>query len=142
MRKIFAFIIPILLAISLGIYFFGVSGEYDFFTQLDKASRIEFVNPITEFQNIFDKFNKIKLSFKTIVFEWNYVNVNNPIDFFNNVGIFFNGLGNGFRYIFDVIVNGFSALWEILILPLQILKDIIIDVWYGIHVILTIMGVM
>lgn len=139
MKKIFIIIVPCILAISLIGFLFNLP-EYDFFTQFDKLQYVEWVNPIDEFRTLARKFQDLGLEFQQIQFSFNYVDVNNPMDFFSNVGEFFNGMGKGFSQIFNAIGNGFKSLWDLLVMPIYILKDLFIDLWCVFKVVMIIIG--
>lgn len=139
MRKLLYIIGFSILAIALCCFIFQTE-DYNFFNQLDKISHVEFPNPLTNFTDNTSKIEAIDIVAKSFKWSFDYVEVNNPADFFNNVGRFFSGLGNGLYQLWDLLVTILQLMWEILIDPIKIIKDLITDLIAIFKVVLLFLG--
>lgn len=140
MKKIFSILVPILITCALIGFIFNLS-EYDFFVQIAKIENMTFKNPLDEWNNITRAWDNFTLEYeKPNAFIWQYIDVNNISDFFTNVSIFFSGLGNGLKSLWNEITSFSLMIWEFLILPFQIAKDTIYDIAKGIEALMYLLG--
>lgn len=131
MKKILIWLIPLMCLIALCLFLFNGIEEYDFFIQLDKISKLDFPNPIDEFWKVIDAFKKWG------DLGWNTTEVlssgNAWNDFWSNVGQWFQDTANN-------LGGYFTLLFQILIAPVLLVYDLVIDIAKGGQAILTLLG--
>lgn len=109
MKKIFYVITLFVLTIGLVNYLFSL-GEYDFFTQIELISQLEFANPIDEFINLIEDIKSIS--------NWGELNIQ----------------------WYEYIVEFFKWFGNILMFPIKLVKTLAIDLYYGLLSVLYILG--
>lgn len=109
MKKIFYAITLFVLTVGLVNYLFNLS-EYDFFTQLELISQLDFANPIEEFIELIEDVKSIST--------WGDLNIQ----------------------WYEYIVEFFKWLGNILIFPVKLVKTLAIDLYYGLLSVLYLLG--
>lgn len=139
MKKIFAFIVPVIFLTALVGALFNF-GDYNFYRQLTKISLIEFPNPFNEWNNLIKKLNALFYDFNFTFITPVFKNVNNPSDFFANVGLFFSYLGSWLNTILNCIIYFFQSVWAFIQFIGLFLFDLIADLYYFFFAFLILLG--
>lgn len=131
MKKILIWLIPLFFLIALCLYLFNGIDNYNFLTQIKKVSALDFPNPLDQFWKVIDAFKEWG------ELGWNTTAVassgNGWLDFWNNVGQWFQDTANN-------LGGYFILLFQILIAPVLLVYDLILDIAMGGQAILTLLG--
>lgn len=115
MKKIYLFISILALCIATCLFVFNATKDYDFFTALELCSKLEFKNPLEQFQAIIEEFEG-----------------------FN--GIFDNSTGDWWTQFWNGTSQFFTLIWTILKAPVLLLGDLFQDIAQCFRCILFILG--
>lgn len=132
MKKILIWLVPFFALASLCIYLFNGIENYNFLTQLKKVSSMEFPNPIDNFWDVVDAFKQwgeLGWTSTEVISSGNAWN-----DFWNGVGQWFIDTGNN-------LGGYFSLIFQILVAPVMLIYDLVMDVALGAKAILTMLGI-
>lgn len=132
MKKILIWLVPFFALASLCIYLFNGIENYNFLTQLKKVSSMEFPNPIDNFWDVVDAFKQwgeLGWTSTEVISSGNAWN-----DFWNEVGQWFIDTGNN-------LGGYFSLIFQILVAPVMLIYDLVMDVALGAKAILTMLGI-
>lgn len=131
MKKIIIWLVPLFCLIALCLYLFNGIQDYNFLTQVKKVSSLDFPNPLDEFWKVVDAFK----SWGDL--GWNTTAVastgNGWQDFWNGVSQWFTDTANN-------LGGYFSLIFQILIAPVLLVYDLVVDIATGGQAILTILG--
>lgn len=109
MKKILPYVASFVVIVALVNFLFNL-GEYDFFAQLEKLSKLDFYSTIDDFMLLIKRISSIK--------EWGSLDI----------------------VWYEYIVKFLWWLSDIVFLPIVLLKDIAINLYKGLLAILTILG--
>lgn len=109
MKKIFYVISVFALTVGLVVCLFDL-GEYDFFSQLELISRLEFPSPIDDFTVFIEEVKSIS-TWSNLNIEW-----------------------------YEYIIKFAEWLGNILVFPLELTKTLAIDLYYGLLSVTLILG--